>query len=625
MPKYAVHHIVLKLAAQELAASQAAPARNAANVIGAEMPTANIGAIGPDLFFWGPDYELVAKLYKLYQNIADVVALYNKIVQPIRDAAHAIGDPIEDAVSTLAPNTVNMIKLLLEELGETAALFKSSVSTGLLAGVLDGFAAVDLLTNPFDVAPASQQLFQTFAPPLQDGKPEKEWYWFDMLHYRRVGKFARYLTEKAGSPRAKAYAFGYLSHIASDVTGHPFVNQVSGTTYRIHVQRHATIENFMDCWKYYYTYGQSLPTGYLGESINKTLLTRLNLPSTLPTEVGDLLFSAYRDVYGNVPHPKRLPGDGFYTRGQIDETYDLFYKVLKMMEGMGVERPTEPFSGVGDILAEALQGFTPPPAPPTSASSTCSWEDVLSFGLTQNSRECYEEFFEEAAKWLDYLGDLLAWTFDTILALIDLLLTIFLSLPITVLLALLYGIQLLCYDVYRTARRILSQSGFVAPEPDELDSSVARNLVTPYQCAVLNFKGFPSVGVPTKNNLTCPIPRAESPGTAAGFHPPTAATTPDAFIQQVPFSEDAVRKYAAAATPGQTREIEQQRHTIGNARDFTAWMVRHANNPASPPELLGVVFTDWNLDSDRGYGYLGWDGAVPDAEPYEVTGEKYVR
>ena len=38
-------------------------------------------------------------------------------------------------------------------------------------------------------------------------------------------------------------------------------------------------------------------------------------------------------------------------------------------------------------------------------------------------------------------------------------------------------------------------------------------------------------------------------------------------------------------------------------------------------ETLSVVYTNWNLDADRGYGYLTWRGTVPHADPFVVQDE----
>lgn len=612
MPKYGTHHIVLKEAVSELYASGNSTASSAADIIQAETPSAIIGSIGPDLFFWGPDYEVVDKLYRLYNNIEDVVELYNKVVQPIRQIKDAIVEPYEDLVETLAPNTVQLIKHLLNEIEQTSALFKSAIGTGLFAGVLSG---ANLLTDAAGIGSLSHQFFQMFVPDLQNNENEKKWYWFDMLHYRRTGYFAWNLVNSAMTPREKAFAFGYLSHIATDVTGHPYVNQIVGTPYRLNVHRHVTAENYQDSWKY--------SEYYNGESINHTLFARLGLPESLPSDVAELLYGAFKGTYTGIDHPTKLPGDGFYTRNHIDITYEVFYKVLKLMEGMAVERPQEPFSGAADILSDALDNFSPPPSPSSSASSMCSWKDVLSFGLTSKSRECYENFFEEVANWLNYLGELIKWSLETLRNLIDLLLTLLLSLPISVLLAILYGIQILCYQIYRSARTVLAMNGFIAPEPDELENSVARNLITLFQPCADNFKTFPSTGTPVRNNLICPVPMAEQPATAAAFHPTVIESTPNRFIKEEPFNEQALRMYALSSSPGQTRSIEYDRISIGNATDFTAWMIRHANDPNIAAEIHSILYANWNLDSDRGYGYLAWGGTIPHTDPFNVEDEKY--
>ena len=614
MPKYGIHHIVLKEAVPELYAMGNNTATSAADVIQTETPSALMGSIGPDLFFWGPDYEIVDKLYKLYKNIEEVVGIYNKIVKPIREIKDAVVEPVEDLVETLAPNTVELIRHLLREIEETASLFKSAVGTGLFAGVLEG---ANLLTDAAGIGSLSHQFFQMFVPDLQKNKNEREWYWFDMLHYRQTGNFAWNLVNGANSDRQKAFAFGYLSHIATDVTGHAYVNQIVGTAYRLNVHRHVTAENFQDTWKY--------ARYYNGESINQTLFARFGLPENLPSDVGDLLYDAFKGTYTGFDHPTRLQGDGFYTRDQIDVTYEVFYKVLKLMESMAVERPEEPFSGVADILADALDNFSPPPSPPSSSSSMCSWQDVLSFGLTSSSRECYEEFFEEVANWLNYLGELIVWSLETLRNLIDLLLTLLLSLPISVLLAILYGIQLLCYQIYRSARMVLSTNGFVMPEPDELDNSIARNLITLFQSCAFNFKTFPSAGTPFRNNLVCPVPMAEQPTTAAAFHQAAIASTPDRFICEEPLNEQALHMYAISANdPGQTRSLQKDRLSIGNSTDLTAWMIRHANDQNITEEVQKMLYADWNLDADRGYGYRTWRGSVPNDEPFTVEGEEYV-
>ena len=112
----------------------------------------------------------------------------------------------------------------------------------------------------------------------------------------------------------------------------------------------------------------------------------------------------------------------------------------------------------------------------------CDIEDILAIGLTERSREYYEEFAKSNEEWLEYLGELIEWTLETILAIIDFIATAFLSLAIITLMAMLYAIQPSLYILLRSFRQVYVLAGLLYPEPDELESAHARNLTTNYQC-----------------------------------------------------------------------------------------------------------------------------------------------
>lgn len=618
MPKYAIHQIVLNDAVGGLLASPDAAAAAAGNELALNRAAANLGAIGPDLLFWAPDYEIVEVFYTFYKNYKELKELYDSIVQPIRDIRDAVVEPVEDAVETLAPTTVALIRQLIEEMRETSVLFQKAVSTGLFAGVIGG---ANLITNAAGFPSLAALLFDQFVPPLQRGRAENCWYWFDMLHYRRTGEFGRRLVENArtGTARERAYSYGYLSHIATDMVGHAYVNQVSGGPFRLQVQRHVTSENWMDAWKFQQYYGQN---------INLELFGKLGLPSTLDPAIGDLLHRTLHDVFDDSDHPRRLAGDGFLTRTQLDETYEIFFAILELMRDQSVARPEEPFSGVADVLESALEDlFQSPPSPPSSPAGACSLGDILSFGLTSSSRECYEEFFEQLAEWFEYIGELLAWAFETLLDLFDLLLSLLLLLPIMVLLAILYALQLLLYEIWQLVRSTLALTGFVYPEPSDLNDAHGRNLVSPFLCGLRGCRaataaaaaavpsGGPSLYPRLTNlavsHLVCPGPVPELPVTTANFAAPGADTTPDSFINQEPLNLKVLRMYARSGSPAETRSLAARCLRIGNATDLTAFMIGVAANPAASTAEHEMAHANWNLDSDRGYGYKTWAGSLP--------------
>jgi hypothetical protein len=592
MPKTAVHVIVLDEVISRLRSSSDTTERKIGEIMYRNRTAAVLGAIGPDLFFWAPDYEVVKVLYNFYKNWKFAIDLYNETIGKVEDAIEALGEATMDAVGTLMPATISMIELLIDEIKETTKLFKSALSTGLFAGVIEGF---DAFSNPADAPGLLHRLFDMFTPPLQAGKKEQEWYWFDMLHYRYTGRFARNLLENADTDEKLAYVFGYLTHIGCDVVGHGFVNQIVGGPYRLHPQRHATVENFIDSWKFYSQYG---------ESINEKLHDLLQLPDKLPDDLVKLLYNSFITTYKNLPHPQRInrENQGFYSPGDISATYEVFKFIYDVLGGMGVRPPEEPFSGALDVLAEAFKNLEPPPKPPRSREM-CDIGDIFSFGLTEESRECYEEFAKALEEWLEYLGELFKWTFETILAILDIIAAALLSLPIMALMAILYGVQLALYNLYRQFRQVLVLGGLLYPEPDELNSAHGRNLTTNYQCsAIADFKGYPQIHSHELNNLQCPKTSLEQPGTLPTTYQRSATTTPDMFINQEAFSEAGLTSYAKANSPTETRELESRRVTIGNAVSFSCWMIVSSLNQAKQ----GIVFTDWNLDSDRGYGYKCW-------------------
>ena len=622
MPKYGIHQIVLARAADQFIADPVTSTAAAGNDINTHRGAAMLGAVGPDLFFWAPDYKVVDKLYTLHKNIGKLVDIYNDVTRPVREIGEAVGEAAEEAVSTLTPNTVDPIKTLLERIKQTSQLFDSTLRTGLFAGVI---SVSDFFSDLASLPNLSATLFDTFAPPLQNQvqngvvPSEKTWYWFDMLHYRRTGEFASQMisSAKRGSPVQRAYALGYLSHIATDVLGHPYVNQIVGGPYRLNVQRHVAVENYMDCWAF--------NRHYTGASVSKTVKSKLGvpLPSDLPDEIVDLLDSSFRATYPDIA-PTLLGSPGFLSKNQIRDTYTIFYDVLNLMEKMVVDRPTEPFSGVLDILSRALDDLLEsPPSPPSPPSGgTCGWEDILSFGLTSSSRDCYEEFFDQLGDWVEYMGELILWSLETMQDLLDLILATLLAMPISTLLALLYGLQLLLYGVYQLMRRILAEHGFVYPEPEDLLTSTATSLVTTVMSCSPAFK-YPVNKKNDRSHLVCPIAGLESPTTAADFQAFSGNVTPSSFMEETIFSESVLAEYAKSPSPADTRKLEREKKRIGNALDLTMWMVKKAMDPSASSSELATAFTNWNLDSDRGYGYKTWNGTLA-GTPAIITPEDYV-
>ena len=630
IPKYAIHHIILLETIKKLKQSFVPAERDIGTLIENNLQAAVMGCVAPDMFFWSPDYEVVRIPLKLYENFEWLVDLYNNTIGKLKEAISHLADKLEEAMDKVAPATTALIKTLIVEFKESADLFKKNLQTGLFDGVL---AISDVITDLADVPDLMHAVFDTFIPPLQGGDEEEKWYWFDMIHYRYTGEFAKNLQQLAssGTDLQKAFAYGWLTHLAGDVTGHPYVNQIVGGPYRTHAQRHATCENFMDAWKFYH---------YWGENINQELHDKMNFPKDLPEEIVTLLDDTLHATYADKLHPNRInkgaPHNGFLTKEDIRDTWDIFIFVMEVLGGLVPEEPEEPFTDVIDILDEALEQFTAPPSPPSHGDGVCSAKDIFSFGLTSKSRECYKAMAEAIEDWFEYIGELLEWTFETLLSLVDFLLAALLTLPVMAVVAILYGIQLVLYRIYRELRWPLVLSGLCYPEPDELDTSHSRNLISPYQCEVKPFTDYPRTHDCNYGNLECPGGHGEKPFTAPGWYPlDDPSITPDRFIHEEPFGlagVERMKKYASAAEPEITRQLQKSGGgdggvaalkplgPIGNAIDFAAWIIANS----SKHDVADIVFCDWNWDADRGIGYHCFKATFPAKGPnYEITDETY--
>lgn len=619
MPKYGVHQIVIEKTIELLRGNTSQEVRNSANIIEQNKGISNLGAIGPDLFFWAPDYELADKLFKLYENIEDVIDIYNRLVDPFRRVEQAVGDAVEETVGSLAPQSVGIIRTAVEEVKKTSELLTSTIRGSLLTGVI---GVNDFLSEAGLIPDLARELFTSFAPTLQhqleQGQQfdEKEWYWFDLLHYRKTGDFCQQLKTRATNNLQKAYTYGYFSHVATDVTGHAFVNQLVGAPYRLNVQKHVLVENYMDTWAYDH---------YYNKDVSAFLFDNLSLPnpSQLDNSIIDLLDESLRANYDNL-HPNLLRNPGFLTKDEISTTYDRFYTILNLMKKFHIEKPEEPFSNVTDILADALDDLLEsPPSPPDIPDNlgTCSWGDILSAGFTSSSRDCYENFFEQASKYIEYLGELITWTIETLLDIIDLILASLLSLPAIVLLALLYGIQLLCFEIIQYSKQVLAETGFISPDRELLNTSIGLATTTTFFNCSPPFK-YPRIRTALTSHLVCPDSELEAPSTTADFNQQSRDILPSIFIDNtsnLPFDINALNLYAFADTPENTRSIQRDLRRMGNATAFTNWMISNSITGLDP----NIIYANWNLDSDRGYGYKNWKGHLKQNR-LELNVEEYV-
>lgn len=620
MPKYAMHTIVMEKTAEKLPAYQGA---QQADILLNNRDLAVAGALGPDIFFWAPDYTICQVLLKIFDAWDSLVKLYDdSIISDIVDAVDAIKGAVGSVLEETIGPSYDLIMRVVEEFQETAALFEETLKYGALSAAI---GVDNLIADMGSLPTVTHRVFDMFKPPLQDGKPESEWYWFDMLHYRYVGDFAANLLRNAVQPGQKAYAYGYLTHIATDLVGHGYVNQIVGGPYRTHVQRHVVMESFLDTWAL---------SNYKRKDIAFELVDYLNLPEDLPGGVVDMLHRAFLNAYDGKPHPYLMGGDGFLTRDDILTTYSLFRRITGLMESK-IRKPEEPFSEVMQILEDALRDFSPPPSPPDIFGGDCSVWDFLSFGITEKSWDCYKKAIEAIGEFFEYLGELLEWTFESIKKIFQFLLALPTTAIVAVVVGLLYVIQLSIYKVLTSLRDYLALSGILYPSIEMVYTAHGRNLLLPCTCGIS--EGFPHTYF-SGSCLMCPDSPIELPQTAASWYQVNieGGSASESQVKELmrsliggvietnPLNLQALWVYATAQSPEDTRRLYLSQGTIGkpgegsglhigSAADVAAWMI---TNPEDP-----VTLTNWNLDSDRGYAYKQWAGTLPDQN---IDNERYI-
>jgi hypothetical protein len=274
-----------------------------------------------------------------------------------------------------------------------------SETVGNITGELSGI----LITALENFVTGQRDWWSFFDLGLNKGFDEQAFFWSDMLHYRDTGQFARAIwknADAANSDQARAYALGYNTHLATDVTGHTFVNSISGRPFRLHWQRHHLVENHMDANWYlndqlaprsgnnypqltesalYYDIAfqdgtgnavnrPSYPTGgTLRENWERKRL--LDVDSTMADPLPDILLLSVMDVfYKDGQHPKILrTDDGRPSPDIIREAYDLFYRYLKLVtvDGFSHEPPDPPdvFPNLDFPTMSDPAGDAPPGAP----------------------------------------------------------------------------------------------------------------------------------------------------------------------------------------------------------------------------------------------------------------------
>jgi len=647
-----------------------------------EFPNfAAIGAVGPDLFFFLPDFRDVKGVptASVLIGVLDFLEKVYAAVDPyISKWEHYLGPLSED---------------MAEELSRLTGGLDESV--GRIAGELSGI----LTTLLEDLAVQQSDWWSNFSLGLDKGYDDKSYLWSDMLHYRATGQFGQQLWENAKSAgqhqnRQRAYALGYLTHLATDVTAHAYVNAISGGPFRTHWQRHHLVENHIDAYWYlldtaqmaprtmvagyrqwtesalYYDIGfdehdddaplvrPALPTGHtLRENWERKRL--LDKDSKLPDEIAELLLQTIKDVFyapgSTNGHPLILRTnvgtdlEGLPTTQLIKEPYDVFWQYLRFSttDGLAHDPPPPP-----DVFPNLDFPTITDPGDPPDSNDGDFWKDVLDVILA-------------IVSVLFFIVAVAVWLATVIPAAIADEATY----PGRV--TLYYTVELPLFQMLKAFRMVLVMTGYLHPNADEIAQSLVRvgNPTSTTWQQTIDELGDTFGGMlperPEGDESGDAFVDEEYPhqhefedgGTMPGEfrHPWDYPTTPvelsptvagpsarnqgpsSIFVERPPDAE--VRDgLECARSSGEAdavaRELVSPAKHMGDSVSFSKYVIWLASRIPLPGRAVdpdmdvshlnmthgplahgcppGLV--DWNLDSDRGYGYHCWDwNRDPDA------------
>lgn len=615
---------------------------------------ANLGAVGPDIFYALADYgadlqDLENFLMKVGGSFECVAELMGKVSRYIDGVESEITLGVSDSLH----DTFNLI----------GAVFKE----GLMALVVDG----------------GVNLWPVFQPARQKDRPRKEWFWADYLHYIRSGKFVCKLLELArasDNENLLAYALGYLTHYVTDVVGHPYVNQVVQAPWRLYWQRHHLVENFIDAyvWDRWHipqpppappsteeqpldivtkvpnTMGTGAPftfarlndliaigTPTLGDPVDSLVeaicqkiekglfdigvAENMDAPAPNNSDFSawtNMMYEALRSVYDEPRHPLNLATgllgnprpDGYPLPEDIAAAYSTMRLVLKLATEEKIQEPHPPdirsdiSAAVEKLASDIAKNINSiPPAPHINTSGSFSWDSLW-------------DAVRNVAKWLgEAAAGLGKAIFDFILDSIAVAGTVISD-------SIKYALYLFnkfLFSLYRSFRDVLMLAAYSVPFTDQLTVNMGGPFNTaslwrwdgnqqyPVEERAEEVLGWGSHYAPMRPPASYPDATFELPPVtgAAPYRPGVDGnpTLPDDFID-APRQGDMFDKKGPLQLPV---EPDKESPNFGGAIANCIRGIQLAMQGF--PD--GTDLPDYNLDGDRGYAWPTWDVDPPPDDP----------
>lgn len=562
------------------------------------------GAVGPDttLFLFDPATS-DPSLRRGIKTVLDVLQTVQDIKEKVEDVTETLTEPVGDLADWFSGGLSKDLSYMVNG-GIEALILATKLGLTVGAGTINvknpifselGDLPADFIKDPANAAEkwtigASDNFgfpFRMFGHPLtDDGKwhePElpkdySNWWWMDMLHYRKTGQFAKQLLSNAKGPVQTSYANGYMTHVAGDICGHPFINALVGGPFRNHAYRHLVLESLADTWLWNQQ-GR-------GDILDARFDDQINLEDSDAIQISDLVISTMKEVYQEPMVPNHL-AHKYPQQEEFLSAYRLMQQYLRLSTNGSIKRPTPPPEGIKEILNELnhlLKKNTPGPPP--------KWNgDIIQF-LTA--------LFSWAGKGFTLLimiATLPLAAFQRILAIPGRWM--------------IYLINLGLFYVISSIRMMLCLTGWGYAGKEDFDSfGFLDDMITtpnfemnryPYKTAKVK-PPFYWLFKPEWLDNTVEEPATIPMIPASPGIKPSWMIDPANDISVA--TEQAILDVFNAKTPLETRKLEFQlagSNGFGNAVDFSILLL---DGTLPVPDL--------DLDGDRGFGYKGWEKLPPD-------------
>ncbi len=580
----------------------------------AVLPYLFLGCQGPDfLFFNTKDMDPRLKaLVEAYFDVTDFIEYFKReliklVPQPVLDALAAF-DEFSQAVVTSSSTLTELQQTFTDMQAVLTAL--TATLTEAVKRFVSEFALFDLVSHPYrDGVPlgAKPAGFQVAA---ERAAGTNEWWWFDALHYRKTGKFAEQLLRNttAGSPE-HVYAIGYLTHVAADTVGHPYVNAISAGPYRSQAQRHKASENYQDVFNFLNVRGQDWNLSAIHALYNFNYQGVTDTPNdipdpftNLPPDLAKLIAEALNAVYQEDADPTRPEYAKPVTPDDINDTYRLWYLWLKNSTDTGTLPPPVPYS----LTAELTQVYD---------QALQNLGDIGTFVSDAANRA------GSMGIWGIFLmlGALVLAAAAVALALIDAVLGALTTLATSTIRRVACLIYEQIYQAFDSFRLGVAMNGLAFPLPQHLTDPRIVHFGNPSltdtrgvsaqaiqgQLPLLRWTG--SGILHNGRHLIYPPLRSELPpvfATPGSYFDKESTWYAWGDIPQAPGVLDALEKLVPDPDPrgnddgSGLAQVLDDKHLLGNALSLTQALYDR--------QQAGGRLPDFNLDGDRGYGFLCW-------------------